>query len=89
MNPTQHDRLRDEAPTRPDMTRMEMRVFGVDSKLHPITNMPLEQGVGAWPPDQQALLHCQIIEERDGKPAADAMRRKLIVAARPIVAAGG
>jgi hypothetical protein len=65
---------------------LEKHTFGADAKRNPVTGMVLEQGVGAWPADQQALLHCQIIEERDGNAAADAMRRKLRAAAQPPVA---
>lgn len=47
-------------------------------RIHPITGMPLEDGSGAWPDDQQALvLHCGYIEQTQGKEAADAMRGKV------------
>jgi hypothetical protein len=39
------------------LSRDEAAVFGVDAKLHPITKMPLEQGVGHLPADQQAVGH--------------------------------
>lgn len=61
----------------PELAQAQKNVFGADAKLHPITLMPLEQGSGALPHDQQAMLHLQTIEETDGKEAADAMRRKL------------
>jgi hypothetical protein len=58
-------------------TLMERRTFGVNVKLHPITEMPLEVGFGALPGDVQALQHCDAIQYREGKAAADAMRKKL------------
>jgi hypothetical protein len=47
-------------------------------RIHPITGMPLEDGVGALPDDEQALvLHLPIIEQEQGKAVADAMRAKI------------
>lgn len=59
------------------VTGAERNVFGADATYHDITGMPLENGRGALPHDQQAMLHCDVIEQRDGKAAADAMRAKL------------
>lgn len=39
------------------LSRVEAAVFGADAKLHPITKMPLEQGIGCLPPDKQAAGH--------------------------------
>jgi hypothetical protein len=59
-------------------TLTEKLVFGVSVRLHPITEMPLEDGYGALPDDVQAWRqHCALIEERHGKAVADAMRKKL------------
>jgi hypothetical protein len=58
-------------------SRMEKNVFGFDVRLHPITGMPIEQGSGALPDDEQALLHCDAIEKAHGRELADAMRWKL------------
>lgn len=66
----------------PELAQAEKNIFGADAKYHPITLMPLEQGIGALTIAQQAQIHCQIIESRDGKTAADAMRRKLAAAAK-------
>lgn len=65
----------------PELAQAEKNIFGEDAKYHPVTMMPLEQGRGALPPDQQALIHCMEIERRHGKHVADAMRRKLADAA--------
>lgn len=59
------------------VTGADRNVFGANSAYHDITGMPLENGRGALPIDQQALLHCNVIEQREGKAAADAMRAKL------------
>ena len=54
------------------------QVFGADAKVHPITGMRLENGVGALPDDLQALvLHCAYIEQTQGEEAAAAMRDKV------------
>ena len=64
----------------------EAAVFGIESSdHHPVTHMPLEQGIGALTPDLQALnVHCMTIERQHGKAAADAMRAKLQAAAKPV-----
>jgi hypothetical protein len=60
------------------LSPMEIRIFGADAKIHPITGEVLEQGSGAHPPDvQAALVHVLEIERREGKAAADEVRRKL------------
>lgn len=47
-------------------------------RIHPITGMPLEDGIGALSDDEQALvLHLPIIEQTQGKAVADAMRAKI------------
>lgn len=62
----------------PELSLPEAIVFGDDAKLHPITNLPLEQGVGALSPRLQAYrMHLPLIEQRDGKEAAAAMRKRL------------
>ena len=60
-----------------EASQAEKNTFGADVKLHPITKMPLEQGRGALPHDQQAMMHCDVIEHQHGKHHADAMRREL------------
>jgi len=52
-------------------------VFGDGCRIHPITHMPLESGRGALSDDAQALLHCEVIEQQQGKAAANEMRAKL------------
>lgn len=59
------------------VTGAEKNVFGAASTYHDITGMPLETGIGSLPHDQQAQLHCNVIEHREGKASADAMRKKL------------
>jgi hypothetical protein len=60
-----------------EASQAEKNVFGADVKLHPITKMPIEQGLGALSDDAQAQIHCQFIERSSGKHAADEMRRRL------------
>ncbi len=66
-------------PTDPSLplNLTERLVFGEEATRHPITGIPIELGSGALPADQQAILHCQVIEETEGRAAADAMRKKL------------
>jgi hypothetical protein len=67
-------------PLSPD----EAQAFGHDAVRHPVTKMPLEQGIGALSPDQQArLLHLPIITAKEGPEVAAAMLQKLDAAARP------
>jgi hypothetical protein len=64
---------------------MEILVFGADSYRHEITGEPVEIGEHALPPDQQAVLvHVLEIERREGKAAADEVRRRLHMASRPL-----
>lgn len=65
-----------------ELTQAEQNVFGATAKYHPITLMPLEQGVGALTAAQQAQIHCEIIERMRGKAAAAVMRKKLADAAK-------
>jgi hypothetical protein len=59
-------------------SQAEKNIFGGDVKLHPITRMPLEQGIGCLPPDVQAEnVHLPEIERMHGRAAAENMRRKL------------
>lgn len=56
---------------------MSQSVFGQHADIHPVTHMPLENGSGALPPDQQAQIHCDVIEQKQGKAAGDEMREKV------------
>jgi hypothetical protein len=58
-------------------SQADKNFYGADVRLHPITNMPLESGIGHAPDDVQAWAHCDTIEHEHGKKAADAMRAKL------------
>jgi hypothetical protein len=58
-------------------TLMERKTFGDAVKIHPITDRPIEHGVGSLPEEVQAELHCRDIEQEQGKAAADAIRAKL------------
>lgn len=52
----------------------ERAIYGVDAKRHPLTNMILEQGSGAWPADEQARrIHLPEIARTQGPAAAQAM----------------
>lgn len=64
-----------------DASPAEKHVFGTDAQIHPITKMALETGSGCLPPDQQAQIHCDVIEHHHGKKAADDMRAQLKAAA--------
>jgi hypothetical protein len=65
-------------PDRIDRRSNAERVFGSSHKLHDLTGLPLEGGIGARSPDEQALIyHIPIIAERDGNIAAGVMKRKI------------
>jgi hypothetical protein len=67
------------------LTPVEILVYSADAKIHPVTNMVLEQGSGALSADQQAaVIHVAEIERTQGKAAADAVRQKLHMAMRPL-----
>jgi hypothetical protein len=58
--------------------RMTLAVFGHDMKFHAITGLPLQQGSGSLPPDEQALRdHLPRIMERDGIAVAREILAKL------------
>lgn len=58
------------------LSQAELAVYG-NSARHPVTEMPLERGVGALPVNQQARLHLKVIAQTQGREAADAMRERL------------
>lgn len=58
-------------------SQAEKNVFGHNVKLHLITKMPIEQGIGARPDHEQAQMHCDFIERDRGKEIADAIRAEL------------
>lgn len=60
-----------------DASPAEKHVFGAAAQIHPITKMALETGSGSLPADQQAQIHCDVIEHHHGKHAAEEMRAKL------------
>jgi hypothetical protein len=66
----------------PEASQADKNMYGADVRLHPITNMPLEYGIGHAPDDVQAQNHCIIIEREQGKKVADAYRAKLAEAAK-------
>jgi hypothetical protein len=60
------------------LSPMEALVFGQNAKRHPITDMILEQGNGALPPDEQArIIHLPRIAATQGPAIAAAMLAKL------------
>jgi hypothetical protein len=62
---------------------IEQAVFGSDASRHPITLMPLEQGIGALPLDEQARrIHLPYIARTQGLAVAEAMLIKLNAEAR-------
>jgi hypothetical protein len=66
------------------LSETEKHVFGPDSYRDEITGEPVEISSGALPVEQQrALVHVLEIERREGKEAADAVRRKISMATRP------
>jgi hypothetical protein len=62
----------------PELTQAQRLVYGADAKLHPVTGMPLENGSGALPDKQQALMHLAHIAREQGKDVADAMLDKIV-----------
>jgi hypothetical protein len=68
--------------------RMTQLVYGRDVRFHPVTNLPLQQGSGALPDDEQALkIHLPLVAQRDGLAAAQAMHAKLTKAPPEVIAA--
>jgi hypothetical protein len=63
-------------PSHP-LTVPEKLVFGVDAQRHPITGYVLEQGYGALSENEQAELHCRIIDAEEGRAAGNELRRKV------------
>ena len=55
----------------------EKAVYGADAKLHPVTKMPLETGIGALSEHQQALAHVARVTEKEGKEAGEKMAKEL------------
>jgi hypothetical protein len=62
-------------PSHP-LTVMEKNTFGPDARRHQTTGYVLEQGYGALPENEQAELHCRIIDAEDGRAAGNELRRK-------------
>lgn len=56
---------------------MSQQVFGADHKTHPVTGLPLESGIGSLPEKEQGYSQCDVMEQTQGKEAADAMRQKI------------
>lgn len=56
-------------------SQAEKNVFGHDVKIHPITKMPIENGLGALPEHEQALNHLRSIEAERGEQVE--MRKQL------------
>lgn len=61
-----------------ELTPVQKLVFGADARIHPVTGMPLENGSGALPDKQQALIHLAHIAREQGKDVADAMLDKIV-----------
>ena len=71
-------------PTVDHVDRMTTLVYGADVKLHWASKMPIENGSGCLPPDEQVRrLHVPIILERHGIAAARAVLAKLDAATKP------
>jgi hypothetical protein len=61
----------------------EQAVFGADAVRHPLTDLVIEQGSGALPPDEQARrIHLPYIARTRGAAVAEALLIKLDAAAR-------
>jgi hypothetical protein len=52
-------------------------------QYHPITHMPIEDGVGSLPVKNQIEGHLATIEREQGKEAADNVRAQLAAAETP------
>jgi hypothetical protein len=62
------------------LTETEKHVWGADAKRHEIiSDLILEQGSGAHPPEMQAEIYCQNLARTDPELAA-MWRRKLEIA---------
>jgi hypothetical protein len=59
-----------------DLNMQQRAVFGVNATLHPVTGMPLENGIGHLSDNAQAELHCRQIDREQGRAAGNEMRRK-------------
>jgi hypothetical protein len=64
---------------RQELSIPERQTFGVDAVRHPITGYPIEKGYGALSPRDQAWrVHLPLISAREGKAAAEEIRKKLL-----------
>lgn len=83
-----YDHLHRPRPPNKDLHVSLHGVFGCDARIHPVTQMVLEQGSGSLPDDQQVLyVHLPHIEQTQGKAVADGMRKKLGILTREEIAA--
>ncbi len=62
---------------KPDKITTDERVFGVGHRLHPVTGMPLNQGVGAAGEREQAEDHLNVIRKNEGYGAWQRMRHRV------------
>jgi hypothetical protein len=68
--------------------RMTQLVYGHAVRFHPVTKLPLQQGSGALPDDEQALqIHLPLIAQAHGMAAAQAMHAKLTKSPPEVIAA--
>jgi hypothetical protein len=73
---------------RPELHPNGKLVFGSNAKRHEITGLPLEQGSGALPPDDQARrVHLPYIARTQGPAAAEAVLIRLNAAERKLAIA--
>jgi hypothetical protein len=67
--------------------RLTRAVYGHDVRFHPITKLPLQQGSGALPDDEQALqIHLPLIAQTHGMAVAQAMHARLTKAPPHVIA---
>jgi hypothetical protein len=77
-----------EPPSPDRVNRADVLTHGIDVRFHPMTKLPLENGSGALPDDEQAFqIHLPHILRRDGIDAARAMYARL-TGAKPQLVTG-
>jgi hypothetical protein len=67
-----------EPPSVDRVNRRDFLVHGIDIRFHPTTKLPLQNGSGAMPDDEQAWrTHLPLILQTQGRAAYEAMKAKL------------
>ena len=67
-----------EPPSVDHTNRRDFLTYGIDIRFHPITKLPLQNGSGALPDNEQAMrTHLPLIFQTQGRAAYEAMKAKL------------